>query len=242
MEEFYINDDSIKLHVKLDKPTNTPCPLVILIPGLHGDMEEQLLTTTVETLNNKQYAVLRVELYGHGKSQGTYKEHTLYKWITNTLKVIEYAKTIPWKTDIYLSGHSQAGLITILAAAMCQDDIKAIIPLAPAITIPEDARKGKVLNTTFDQNHIPDTLLFDNEAISGNYFRTAQTIHIEDALEKYNKPIYIFQGSEDELIPIQTIQELASRYHNIHLTIIQDDNHCFDYHLDTYAKELQKIL
>ena len=71
MEEFYINDDSIKLLAKLDKPANTPCPLVILIPGLHGDMEEQRFATSAKILNDNQYAYLRVEFFNY---QGTHQE------------------------------------------------------------------------------------------------------------------------------------------------------------------------
>ena len=47
MLEFYIQDDGIRLHAKLDMPENMPaeggkCPLVILIHGFTGQMESAI--------------------------------------------------------------------------------------------------------------------------------------------------------------------------------------------------------
>ena len=41
MKEFYIEDDRIRLHAKLELPEGKErCPLVILVHGFTGDMEE----------------------------------------------------------------------------------------------------------------------------------------------------------------------------------------------------------
>ena len=47
MKEFYITDDGIKLHAKLDMPENyaegTKCPLAIVIHGLTGHWTSLLI-------------------------------------------------------------------------------------------------------------------------------------------------------------------------------------------------------
>ena len=75
MEEFFIDCDGIRLHSKLDKPEGaTKCPLCILIHGFTGHMEEAHLIAAQKAMNECGIAVLRVEMYGHGKSDGEFKK------------------------------------------------------------------------------------------------------------------------------------------------------------------------
>ena len=143
MKEFTINDDGIRLHAKLDMPEKEGrCPLMILIHGFTGHMEERHIVAVQKAANEAGAAVLRVEMYGHGKSDGQFRNHTLYKWVSNALAVVKYAKSLDFVTDLYLCGHSQGGLLTMLIAGMCPDDFKAVIPLSPAWMIPDLARQG----------------------------------------------------------------------------------------------------
>ena len=116
----YIMDDGIRLNAKLDMPENhgEKCPLVIVIHGFTGHMEERHIVAVSQTLNSIGYATLRVDMYGHGHSDGKFEDHTLYKWLTNALTVIDYAWNLDFVTDLYLCGHSQGGLTVMLAAAM----------------------------------------------------------------------------------------------------------------------------
>ena len=124
MKEFYIDNDGIQLHAKLDMPKEAEkCPLMILFHGLTGHMEEEHIVAAMHTAIEAGYAVLRVELYGHGQSGGKFEDHTLFKWITNGLAVIDYAKTLDFVTDLFVCGHSQGGLLTMLLAGMKPQDI-----------------------------------------------------------------------------------------------------------------------
>ena len=134
MKEFYITDDGIQLHAKLDMPEEKEkCPLVIVFHGLTGNMEERHITAVSSAMNEIGFATLRVELYGHGKSGGAFEQHNLMKWINNAMTVTDYAKTLDFVTDLYICGHSQGGLLTMLAAGMRADDFKAAIPMSPYI-------------------------------------------------------------------------------------------------------------
>ena len=175
MKEFYITDDGIQLHAKLDMPEEKEkCPLVIVFHGLTGNMEERHITAVSSAMNEIGFATLRVELYGHGKSGGTFEQHNLMKWINNAMTVTDYAKTLDFVTDLYICGHSQGGLLTMLAAGMRADDFKAAIPMSPAIVIPDGARKGNMLGQPFDPEHIPDMVEWGDRHLSGNYLRAGQ--------------------------------------------------------------------
>lgn len=243
MKEFYIPSDGIRLHAKLDTPEGfTKGPLVLLIHGFTGHMEEEHIIAAQQVMNEIGYAVLRVEMYGHGGSEGAFKDHTLYKWIGNALDVVDYVKTLDWVTDLYLCGHSQGGLLVMMIAGMRPDDFKAVIPLAPAWMIPDGARAGKLLGTPFDPLHIPDELVSEELVLGGNYIRVAQTLHPEDEIARYNGPVLIVQGDKDEAVPLEYAQRAAGLYANCRLVIIPGDTHCYDYHLDMMTSAVKEFL
>ena len=128
MKEFFIDSDGTRLHAKLDRPEGAEKgPLCILIHGFTGHMEEDHIKAAQKAMNDAGVSVLRVEMYGHGGSDGEFKDHTLYKWVTNALAAVKYAKSLDFVTDLYLSGHSQGGLLTMLVGGMCPDDFKALL-------------------------------------------------------------------------------------------------------------------
>ena len=231
----YIMDDGIRLNAKVDLPENHPdkCPMVIVIHGFTGHMEERHIVAVSKTLNELGYATLRVDMYGHGNSDGTFENHTLFKWMTNALTVIDYARGLDFVTDLYLCGHSQGGMMVMLAGAMKHDVIKGIIPLSPAWMIPEGARKGNLLGQDFDPDHVPESLVnWDGRHLKGNYVRVAQTIRVEDAIDRYTGPVLIVHGDQDEAVPVEYGIKAAELYKDCKLVLIPGDTHCYDRHLD----------
>ena len=231
----YITDDKIRLHATLDMPEGNPekCPLVVIIHGFTGYSEERHIAAAAQTMNELGYATLRVDMYGHGKSEGEFHDHTLLKWMTNAMTVIDYARGLPFFTDLYLCGHSQGGLTVMLAAAMKHEFIKGIIPLSPAVMIPEQARKGNLLGVNFDPNRIPEELYMDDgRVLSGNYIRAAQMVHVEDVYSKYTGPVLIVHADTDEAVPFSCAEEAARSFKDARLVVIPNDTHCYDNHLD----------
>ncbi len=243
MKEFYIDSDGIKLHAKLDFPEGVEKgPLCILIHGFTGHMEEEHIIAAQKAINDAGVIVLRVEMYGHGGSEGEFKKHTLYKWVSNALDVVSYAKSLDFATDLYLCGHSQGGLLTMLIGGMCADDFKAIIPLSPAWMIPEIARQGSILGTSFDPDHIPEIIFStDDWELGGDYVRVAQTIHVEDEIARYNGPVLVIHGDEDEAVPYEYGPKAAELYKNAKLVTIKGDDHCYTRHLDQVCDALREF-
>jgi pimeloyl-ACP methyl ester carboxylesterase len=240
MKEFYIDSDGIRLHAKLDFPDGIDKgPLCILIHGFTGHMEEEHIIAVQKAMNEAGLIVLRAEMYGHGGSDGEFKNHTLYKWVTNALSVVRYAKSLDFVSDLYLCGHSQGGLLTMLIGGMCPDDLKAIIPLSPAWMIPEAAREGSILGTSFDPDHIPDVISSGEWDLSGDYIRVAQTIHVEDEIARYKGPVLIIHGDEDEAVPYMYAPKAAELYNNAKLITIYGDDHCYTRHLDEVSEAVR---
>lgn len=243
MKEFYIADDGIRLHAKLDMPEKKgKCPLVIVIHGFTGDMEERHITAVSRAMNEIGFATLRAEMYGHGKSDGAFEQHNLMKWINNAMAVTDYAKTLDFVTDLYICGHSQGGLLAMLAAGMRADDFKAAIPLSPAIVIPDGARKGNLLGVPFDPEHVPDMLEWEDRRLSGNYIRTAQLLDVDEAIRKYEKPVLLVHGDADQTVPVEYSIEAAKKYKNAKLVLIPGDTHCYNEHLGQVLTAVKEFL
>lgn len=244
MKEYYIDNDGIKLHAKLDMPDNKDkCPLVIVVHGYTGDMEEAHIAGTAAAIKEAGFAALRVEMYGHGKSGGEFKNHTLFKWVTNMLAVVDHVKTLDFVTDLYICGHSQGGLLVMLIAGMCPDLFKAVIPLSPAWMIPECARTGEFLGSKIDPVNIPEEFIQNDEhVLSGNYIRVAQLIHVEDEIARYSGPVLIIHGDEDEAVPYEYGKKAAELYKNARLVTIEGDDHCYNKHFDQVADAVKKFL
>ena len=217
------------------------CPIVVLVHGFTGYKEETHIRAATKTFNQLGMAVLRADMYGHGQSDGTFENHTLYKWLTNILTLIEYARGLEFTTDLYLCGHSQGGLAVILAAGMTPDLVKGLIPMSPAIMIPEGARKGNLLGQDFDPDHVPDTLIsWGDRKLKGNYIRVAQTIYPELAMDRYKGPVLLIHGDDDGAVPIQCSIDAAKRYANAELKVIPGDDHCYSRHLDQVTEAIRE--
>lgn len=244
-KRMYISDDEIKLHIELEMPEKAPdkVPLVIVNHGFTGHMEEDHIVAAARACREKGYATLRVEMYGHGQSGGDFKDHTLFKWISNLIAVIDYARSLDFVTDIYLCGHSQGGLNVMLVGGMKHEHIKGIIELAPAAMIPELAREGTLLGYDFDPENMPEELeVRPGRVLGDNYVRTAQMIHIEDAIDRYAGPVLIVQGTNDYPELMASAKYASERYRNCKYVEIEGSTHCYDGYLSEMTEAIKNWL
>ncbi|MBR2592622.1 MAG: alpha/beta fold hydrolase [Oscillospiraceae bacterium] len=273
-QQFYLTCDGIKLHCKLDLPEETGAPrssasagrdaasggsapaghtdegataripMVIVVPGLSGDMEEQQITATAEALAGNGYASLCVELYGHGLSGGAFYDHTLFHWALELMLVIDYARKLDYVSELYLCGHSQGGAAAVLAAGIKPDALSGLILLAPAMSIKDAAKNGGFPERCFDPDHIPDeTKVFTEDRISGNYYRVNRLLPFDDAIALFgSKPVLIVHSTTDEYVPYRYAVRTAGAYRNTELFTVPDDDHCFAAHIDLVTAKMIRFL
>jgi len=255
MQEFFIDSDGIKIHAKLEMPEGAPerCPLCIVQHGLTGHMEENHIIAVAKALREVGVATLRVEMYGHGKSGGSFAKHTLLKWVDNMLDVVDFAKGLDWVSDLFLCGHSQGGFLIMLVAALRPYDFKAIIPMSPAIVIVDNALKGDLFGMHFDPVHIPDVISLGDPGVAdgegrpaisfcGDYFRIAQHINVDEAIAAYHGPVLLVHGTADEAVPVQYSIDAAEAYENAQLVLLDGDDHGYHAHLDQVCIAVQDFV
>ena len=239
----YITDDGIRLSAKLDMPEKqrSKMPVVVIIHGFTGHKDEPHLLAVNKALLEAGCVTLRADMYGHGESGGAFHDHNLFKWMNNAMALIDYAKALPFTGNIYLLGHSQGGLTAILTAAMERDVIKGLMALSPANMIPEIARQGSLLGYPYDPEHLPAEIpAWNGKTLGANYIRVAQTIHVEEAIDRYKGPVLLVHGDNDGAVPVQCSIDAAARYANAQLCIIKGDDHCYGVHLDQVTAAVQK--
>lgn len=273
-QQFYLTCDGIKLHCKLDLPeaadtpdrlasagkdavpdgsvpvshmgegARTRIPIVIVVPGLSGDMEEQQITSTAEALAGNGYASLCVELYGHGLSGGSFYDHTLFHWALELIQVIDYARKLDYVSELYLCGHSQGGAAAVLAAGIKPDVLSGLILLAPAMSIKDAAKNGGFPERRFDPGHIPEeTIVFTEDRISGNYYRVNRLLPFDDAIALFgSKPVLVVHSTTDEYVPYRYAAHTAEAYRNAELFTVPDDDHCFAAHIDLVTAKMVRFL
>ena len=239
---FTIMDDGIQLQADLDMPENAgeKLPVAVLIHGFTGNRAEWHLLGVSKALTEAGFAVLRADMYGHGESGGEFRKHTLFKWIGNALTLIDYARKLDFASDVYLCGHSQGGLTAMLAAGLKSDQVKGLIALSPACMIPEAARNGSLLGLSFDPQHIPEVLpAWNNNVLDENYVRVAQSIFVEEYIDRYPGPVLVVHGDNDGAVPVEYGIRAAGRYRNAELAVIPGDDHCYAFHLDQVEKAVK---
>lgn len=248
MEELYLDADGVRLHAKLERPEGLErSDLCILLHGVTGHMEERHIRAVAAAMLSVGVAVLRVELFGHGKSDGRFSDHTILTWVDEVLVVIDYAKSLPWVERLVCAGHSQGGYTTMLVAGLRPHDLAALVLLSPAIVIEDGARAGRLFRMTFDPDHLPDLVrrapdLGEERAFGADYFRVAQTLHVDEAIGRYGGPVLLVHGDQDATVPVRYSVDAAAAYADARLVVVAGDDHGYHAHLDQVTRAVADFL
>ena len=187
--------------------------VAILMHGFMGDRGNQpgkLLYDLSHALNAAGIPTLRFDFAGCGESDGDFAEMTVFSELLDGMAIIDYARTTIGAQMIDLVGHSQGGVVASMLAGYYRDVIDKLVLLAPAATLKDDALKGECQGTVYDPNQIPLTVPVHGQAVSGQYFRTAQLLPIYETAQHFAGPTLIIHGEADQVVSPE-----AARKYNV---------------------------
>ncbi len=228
-EKITVMDEDIPLVGVLERPSEEPEPLVIVLHGFTSAKERPHTVAACEAMREAGFATLRFDLYGHGESGGEFRKHTLDKWRSNTLAMMDWAEQQNFVTELWLSGHSQGGLTAALAAGKEPDRVKGLILRAPAFMIPRCAREGTMLGVSFDPTRIPAEFpTIKGLTLEREYILSAQATRVEEAMDAFSGPVLLLHGEADDVVPCRDVAAAASRYRDCTLALLPGETHHFD--------------
>jgi len=214
-EKFIPVDKDVNLHGLLFK-TNQPKGLVFYLHGNGGNAYDWGATTAAQ-FNDLNYDIFILDYRGYGKSGGFIKnEEQLFNDVEKAYKKV--AKLYTGK-NIVIAGYSiGTGLATHLASGK---KIKALILEAPYYSLAKLSDEKIPL--------IPD-------------FVKKYPINTYKWIGNVNFPIYIFHGTNDELIPFNNSEILKAKSKFVQLTPLPGVGHNGINESYIFADKLKDIL
>ena len=219
-EHTTVQGDHGKLDVVIQRPDNNAgngsqakagkkTPLLVLCHGFGGNKEGKIFDCLADSLNKKGIAVLRFDFNGHGKSEGKFEEMTVPNEIEDAKCILRYASSLPWVGKIAMGGHSQGGVVTAMTSGQLAKEankeikkIQAVVLLAPAAVLRDDALRGNTFGKMYDPKNPPAKIeMWGGNALGGNYIRTATNLPIYETAKNYKGAECILHGDADRVVP-----------------------------------------
>lgn len=219
-ETVYIDGDHGRLKALIQKPELQPgqqCPMVIFCHGFSGTKDGPMFELVCDTLQAHGIASIRFDFNGHGESEGEFKDMTVPNEIEDAKKVVEYVRDLRWVSDLAIAGHSQGGVVASMTAGQLSEEqgepaFKAVVLMAPAAVLREDAIRGNTMGKQYDPFDPGEYVeLWGGLKLGGNYIRTAFSLPIYETAAKYQGPALIIHGTADRVVPYT----YGERFHQI---------------------------
>lgn len=194
----------------LEKKADGPCPLVIMMHGFGGCMDDHpggFLQEYSDLLTAAGFATLRFDFMGHGRSSGRFDEMTVFSEIEDAAAVLQYAMTLPEVTEIHVLGHSQGGVVAGMLAGYYHDKIGKLVMLTPAASLKTDAQQGVCMGTVYDPQHVPETVRVGCSQVGGLFYRMAQTLPIYEVTGQFAGPALAVIGALDNVVHADKIRQ-----------------------------------
>lgn len=142
------------------------------------------------------------------------------------------------KSNIFLIGESQGGVVSALTAVQYNDSIRALVLLYPALIIPDDARK-----ICGSYENIPDNPTALGVKIGKIYYEDVIDMNIFDEISGFDKDVLIFHGTADKLVPMEYSRKAAEVYKSAEFVPIEGAKHGFkDIEFDIAAEKIYKFI
>ena len=189
------------------------CPMVMLCHGFSGRKDGPMFEIIADSLSAHGIASIRFDFNGHGESEGDFVEMTVPNEVEDARQVYEYVRDLRYVSDVAIVGHSQGGVVAgMTAGELGTDAFRAVVLMAPAAVLRDDAIRGSTMGATYDPLDPPAFVpLYGNLKLGGDYIKTAFSLPIYETSAKYQGPALIVHGTADRVVPYT----YGERYHQI---------------------------
>ena len=198
-------------------PATDRCPMVLLMHGIFSSKDYNPMPSLAKALAQAGIASIRFDFDGHGKSEGRMQDMTVEKEIADALAIWEYAKSLPYVTQIGFLGHSQGGVIASMTAgrlAAAGSAVPAgVVLLAPGSVIKQACQGGKFFNARFDPANPPEFIrCWGTMKLGREYILSTQQLDIYGTAAAYQGPVLLLHGTKDTIVPMWCSEQYLETY------------------------------
>ena len=215
-----------RLSAYLQKPSaDYRGPIAVLMHGFMANKKLEPLKSIANELESRGIASLRFDFDGHGESEGRFRDMTVLTELEDARRVIDYVRRAGAYDSIALVGHSQGGVVAGMLAGELGDEIKALVQLAPAAVLKDDALQGVLMGKHYDPSNPPETLTVFFHRVGKGYFLAAQSLPIYEQSSLYKGPVLLIHGTKDRIVPHSYSEKYNQVYSNSILQLYEGENH-----------------
>lgn len=231
------------------RPEGDNLPIAIVSHGFMGYQDTVKYYTSV--LANMGYAAYCFDFNGGGVavksiSDGKTTDMSVLTEIADLEAVINYVSSLPYvnKDKILLMGCSQGGFVSAIVAAKNKYAVDKLALFYPAMSIPDDARSGRMILATFDPKNVPETFLCGPMELGRRYVTDVIDMDAFKEISGYKGKVCIVHGSADKIVNVSYSERAAETYKNsgadVFLHIIDGGEHVFSGEYDEIATQKLK--
>ena len=163
---------------------------------------ERSVAKYARVLAEEGYAAFTYDFCGGcivGRSDGRSRDMTVMTEVADLNAVMDAVQTHP-------------DFVSAITAARRRDEVEKLVLFYPALSIPDDSRRGQMLTFRFDPGNIPEILGRVPLTLGRDYAAVAQKLDSFDLIAGYDGPVLLVHGTKDRLVPLSYSQRAAEVY------------------------------
>ncbi|MDI1365298.1 MAG: alpha/beta hydrolase [bacterium] len=204
-------------------------PTVVWLGGFHSDMTGTKAQVLADQAQATGGAFVRFDYFGHGQSDGAFRDGTISRWREDALAVIDDLTEGP----LVLVGSSMGGWLACLAAIARPERVKALVLIAPAPDFTEKLMAprlpAKALAVIAEQGEWTRPSDYDEDGypITRALLEDGARWSILPGPVPIEVPVRVLQGGADPDVPWSHALDLtnALESQDVVFTLIKDGDH-----------------
>ena len=211
-------------------PQTQKCPMVILMHGIFSSGNIVPIPALARKLADAGIASIRFDFGGHWRSEGEMQKMTIENEIEDAIAMWEYAKALPYVSEIGLLGHSQGGVVASMTAGILAkrgEKPAGLVLIAPGSVVQDACRNGKFFGAEFDPADPPEFVkCFGIMKLGREYILRTQGLDIYGTAGKYDGPVRLIHGDKDSIVPMSCSERFVETYGDrSELIVVKGGNH-----------------
>ncbi len=211
-------------------PETEKCPMVILMHGIFSSGNIVPIPALARELADNGIASIRFDFGGHWRSEGEMQQMTIGKEIEDALAIWEYARSLPYVSEIGLLGHSQGGVVASMTAGILEsrgEKPAGLVLIAPGSVVQDACRNGRFFGAEFNPADPPEFVkCFGIMKLGREYILSTQDLDIYGTAKDYSGPVRLIHGSKDTIVPMSCSERYVETYGDrSELIVVEGENH-----------------